>query len=111
MKNDENIAQRIEHALNSIDGLKRATPKAFLFTRIQARLDNIIKSRWENTALFISRPLVMALGLCLIITVNISVIIMKNSSKDALTERSVTSVLDEDEYYTTFATTDTIETP
>lgn len=110
MKNDENTERQIAEALNSIGAIKRATPKPYLLTRINARLNNQEKSVWENAAIFISRPAVMVLGLCLIIAINLSVILTNKSSKNnAVAERSVTSIVDE--YSTTFATIDNIENP
>ena len=66
MENDKNIERQIEDALNSINGINKATPKPYLLTRINTRLSNPVKSSWENVAVFISRPSVMALGLCLV---------------------------------------------
>ena len=112
MINDENINRRIEEALNSIDGIKRATPKAYLLTRINARLGNQAKNFWDNAAIFMSRPAVMVLGLCLILTINITVILQnKSSANNTVAERTVNTVADEDEYSTTFVTIDNIETP
>jgi len=112
MKNDENIERQIEAALNSIGSMQRATPKPYLFTRINARLNKQEKSIWENAAAFISRPAVMAISLCLILTVNISVLIINKSSTNNTTNESAVNITsDEDEYSTTFVTIDNIENP
>ena len=67
MKNNENIDRKIEAAFNSIDNIKRATPKIFLLTRINARLGNQAKSFWDNAALFMSRPVVMVSELFIVV--------------------------------------------
>ena len=112
MKNNENIDRKIEAAFNSIDCIKRAIPKPFLLTRINARLGNQAKNFWDNAALFMSRPVVMVSGLCLILTINLTVLLQnKSSANNTVAERTVNTVAEEDEYSTTFATIDNIETP
>lgn len=112
MINDENINRQIEEVLNSFDGIKRASPKPYLLTRINARLGNQAKNFWDNAAIFMSRPVVMVLGLCLILTINLTVFLQnKSSANNTVAERTVNTVVEEDEYSTTFATIDNIETP
>ena len=38
MKHGADIEKRVEETLNSLDGIKRATPQPWLFSRIKARL-------------------------------------------------------------------------
>ena len=110
MKNDENIDRQIEEALNSIGEIKRTSPKPYLLTRINARLNIQVKNFWEGVAVFISRPAVLVLGLCIILTANISVLLLNKSSLiNSATERSINSISDEDEYSTSFATIDNFE--
>lgn len=112
MENNENLDHRIEAAFKSINEIKRATPKPYLLTRINARIDTQLKSVWEITASFITRPLVLVMGLCLLITINVLVIIVNKSSKNnTVTERSVVSTMYDEEYTTSFATIDNIENP
>ena len=112
MINDENINRQIEAAFNSIGGIKRATPKPYLLTRINARLSNQVKSFWDNAAIFMSRPAIVILGLCLILAINLAVILQnKSSGNNTVAEHTVNAVADEDEYSTTFVTIDNIENP
>jgi hypothetical protein len=39
MKNLDNINNEIEKTLNSLEGIKQAEPKAFFYTRLQARME------------------------------------------------------------------------
>ncbi|MBC7423476.1 MAG: hypothetical protein H7334_08505 [Ferruginibacter sp.] len=110
MKNKEDINQKIDAAFNSLNNIKRASPKPYLLTRINARLDKEVKSIWETIAIYISRPLVMVLGLCLIIIINVSVILTNKSSSISAAERSVSSV-DDEENNVTFATIDNADIP
>ena len=110
MKTDDNNEKQIEAILNSIDNIQRASPAPYLHTRINARLNNPVRNIWENISSFISRPAVMVAGICLILTINISVLVVKNTSTaGAFTERSYT-IAGEDDEYTNLATIDNIET-
>lgn len=110
MKNKEDINQKIDAAFNSLNNIQRASPKPYLLTRINARLDKEVKSIWETIAIYISRPLVMVLGLCLIIIINVSVVLTNKSSSISAAERSVSSV-DDEENNVTFATIDNADIP
>lgn len=112
MINDQNIDRQIEKAIDSIDGIKRAIPKPYLLTRINARLGKDVKSIWDTVALFISRPALMVLGLCLIAAINIVVILQNRSSAgNRVAEHTINSMAEEDDFSATFATIDNIENP
>jgi len=113
MENNENWELKIEAAFNSINEIKTATPKPYLLMRINARLDTQLKSAWESAEFFITRPLVLVMSLCLIITINVLVILVNKSSKNNTTnERGVVSTtFDDEEYSTYFAIIDNIENP
>jgi hypothetical protein len=112
MKNDKNIQEQIEEALNSIGGIKKATAKPYLLTRINARLNGQPKSNWEKAAVFISRPYVMIVGLCLVIVINMGVILLNTSyANKTIAERSANTITDDDEYAVSFASIDNVENP
>lgn len=110
-ENDKNIAGRIEETLNSFEHIQRASPKPFLLTRINAQLNNKSKNIWEKTAFCISRPAVILFGLSLIIAINLSVILIHNSSKNKVNDYSITSTSEEEEYTIPFVTIENNETP
>jgi hypothetical protein len=110
MKSDEKIQQQIEETLNSIDNIQKATPPPYLLTRINARLNNPAKNIWENIAIFISRPAVTIAGICLLVTINISALVLKKAiSANPVAEHSSTTIADEEDEYTNLATIDYIE--
>jgi hypothetical protein len=111
MKSDENSEERLEEILNSIGDMQRAVPKPYLLTRINARMATPAKNVWENLAAFISKPAVMVAGICLLLTINISVLVYKNQTSGIATERSVTISAGEDDEYNNLATIDNIENP
>jgi len=73
MENNEHINKLTDEALNSLDGTGRATPKPYLLTRINARMQNEKESSWDIALKFISRPAVALAGLCLVIVINATV--------------------------------------
>lgn len=110
MKKDENNEKRMGDILNSIAGLQRAIPRPYLLTRINARLTNPGKNIWENMATFISRPSVVVAGIFVLLLVNISVFMYKNSTSTIpAAEQTYTVTADEYDEYNNLATIDNIE--
>ena len=70
MRDKQNMEKKVEEALNSLDGMERATPGPFFFTRVQARLQREDGSAWDQTLSFITRPAVALAGLCLVVLLN-----------------------------------------
>ena len=79
MKQDPNIQKKVEEALNSLDGIQRAQPAPYFFTRLTARIENNKKNVWENFGTFISRPLVAFATILVIVLLN-SIAFFKNDS-------------------------------
>ncbi len=80
MNNKEQIEKMIEDALNSVDGIGRATPKPFLMTRINARMSATQETAWERAGRFIARPVVVIAGLFLVLGINALVVAFNNNS-------------------------------
>ena len=73
MKQGSDIEKRVEDTLNSLDGIKRATPQPWLFSRIKARLSREEadeRTVWGAIESFLSKPAVVIAGLCLILLFN-----------------------------------------
>lgn len=64
MATEKEIALKVQQALESLDGVKRAEANPFLYTRVMARLQQQ-KSQWEKIARFIARP-VFALAIVIL---------------------------------------------
>ena len=75
MKNEQ-IVQRVEDALNSLDGMQRAEANPFLYTRIAARLANRTTPTnvWDRTARLIARPIFTGLVVAGLLLANYAVI-------------------------------------
>jgi hypothetical protein len=71
MNQQSEIEKRVEEALNSLDGIQRAEPQAWLFSRIKGRLlKEEEKTRWETISSFLSKPAVAIASLVLILGLN-----------------------------------------
>ncbi len=80
----KNIDQLVDVAMQSLDGIERATPKPFLLTRIHAGRQKqvAVQNTWNRIAGFLSKPLVATAGILLILGINITIIaISKNKDR------------------------------
>jgi Na+/proline symporter len=70
MKNDFLVEQKVNEALESLDGMQRASANPFLFTRVWQRVsaDN---NPWERVASFLARPVFAVAVLVFFLSVNI----------------------------------------
>ena len=74
------IGKRAEKALESLDGMKRAEPQPFFYTRLIARLERGEKNVWELAGSFLARPAVAIVGLCLILAFNVVILVQKETT-------------------------------
>lgn len=95
MNNNEHINKLIHDALNSLDAAARATPKPYLLTRLNARMQNEKESGWDNALRFISKPAIALVGLCLVIAINATVVTYNYAGKTAAADEQYAAV---DEY-------------
>jgi hypothetical protein len=89
-----NKEKSIDAILNSLEGVQRATPGPFFFTRVSARLQREQKSFWQMIAGVISRPSVAITGLCLVLLANIWVAVTQ-SEKTASAQSTEMTLTDE----------------
>ena len=83
----ENFDKKIEEVLHSIDGIKKATPAAFFFTRLEARMQKS-KSIWENITSFVARPAIAFACILVVIMINAIVIFSSSVSKKAIVQQN-----------------------
>lgn len=91
MKNEN----KIESILNCMDGMQRAEPKPFFFTRLEARMEK--KDHFETIIRFISRPAVVISSVLLIIFMN-AFIIFSNFHDPAQNNTASQEIASVDEY-------------
>jgi hypothetical protein len=83
MEQKRTIDGKIEKALESLDGMQRATPQPWLYARVKARLQREERTVWESIGSFLSKPAVAMAGLGMILILNIFVLFKQGNFQDA----------------------------
>ena len=69
-----------EDILNSLNGVHRAQPQPYFYTRLMAKLDKQ-RNGWEQVAGFISKPVFAIAAIALFLIINVAILF--NSSSNA----------------------------
>ena len=107
MDHNNNIQKLVNETLESLDGIQRAEPMPFLFTRVIARMNRNRNrdSGWEKLASLISKPAIAFASMLLFIAIN-AIVLFRVSENTTSTpqesalmagndfELSVTSIYD-----------------
>ena len=83
----EEFNKKIEDAMHSIDGLKKASPAPFFFTRLEARMLKE-KNIWEKITSFVAKPGIAFACICMVIVINSAVIFSLSATHTTITEQS-----------------------
>jgi hypothetical protein len=67
MTGRNNIDEKINAALCSLDNIRPATPKPFFYTRLQSRLNQKPDSVWTKIYTFLATPSIAMAMICLVI--------------------------------------------
>lgn len=87
---------KIDEILNSLDGIKRAEARPFMYTRVMARLqEDDVKSIWGRTVAFIARPVVALACLTAVIATNV-IFVINSEKSDTEVSVAVTNSVSED---------------
>lgn len=84
MVNKEHIENEVDKTLQSLEGIKRAQPNPYLFTRIMARMHK--HNGWEKVTYFIARPVIAFAVLLFVIVINALVVFQFNRTSSNETE-------------------------
>jgi hypothetical protein len=82
MEQKKTINGKIENALESLDGMQRATPQPWLYARVKARLQREERTVWESIGSFLSKPAVAMAGLGMILVLNVFVLFKQGNFQD-----------------------------
>ena len=94
MRQHNDIQHQAEAALNSLNGLSKASPGPYFFTRLQARMNRGSKNIWDQLVFTLNRP-VVAIGLAiLVIAINASVVLQEHESA-SMTDQTELTVTEE----------------
>ena len=83
MEPKKTIEGKIERALESLEGMQRATPQPWFYTRVKARLQREEKTIWVSIGSFLSKPAVAMAGLGMILVLNIFVLFKQDKLQHA----------------------------
>lgn len=79
MKADKRIENEVEKTLRALDGIERAEPKPFLYTRLKARMEQRAESKTQ--ARWHLRPAYLVASLVLLVGLNVWAVVQYNSQK------------------------------
>ncbi len=86
MKQRNDIEKRVEETLNSLDGIQRATPQPWLFSRIKKRLaEDEDRTVWGTVGGYLGKPAIAIAGLCVILMVNVFLVFNNQQNENAAT--------------------------
>lgn len=71
MNQESNRDEFLDRMLNSLDGVERAQPQPWFYTRLLARLKKEETTAWERISRLVSRPAVAITSLCLVLVLNV----------------------------------------
>ena len=91
-----------EDMLNSLEGLQKASPGVFFFTRVQARLQKDEVSLWSRIAYLVAKPGFTFATLFAIFLLNAAVLLYQRSNSGA-GAADQTEQLSAEDYNTTLA--------
>ncbi|RYY61818.1 MAG: hypothetical protein EOO05_05015 [Chitinophagaceae bacterium] len=90
-------AGRVDEVMESLDGIKRADPGPWFFSRLSAKLVHQQRSIWFSVGSFLSRPAVAVSGIMGILLLNM--VLLLNEQKEVKTVK-LPQVVTENEYVT-----------
>ena len=96
--------KEIENILNSLDGIRKASPGHFFYTRVQARLQKEEISFWGRITAFLSKPRVALATLFLICLLNAAALLYQQRAFSATSMADQIEQSGNDDYNTTLAT-------
>ncbi len=70
MTNRNDIEKLVNETLGSFDGIQKAGPRPFMFTRIMARMNQKEETIWERIAFLVSKPAVAFATVILFLAIN-----------------------------------------
>lgn len=76
MKNQEEIERQIDETVGALEGIKRAEPRPFFYTRLEARMDiPRMPQSYSSLPKFMARPTFVWSFLALVVLLNVGVVI------------------------------------
>jgi type IV secretory pathway component VirB8 len=83
MKTKNDIQKKVQEAMDSLNGIQRAEPQPYFYTRLIAKLQRNERTIWETTGSFLARPVVAVAGLCFILVMNAVILLRQDKDTSA----------------------------
>lgn len=97
MHKNVDIQTKVEKIMQSLEGIQSASPGAFFFTRVQARINRVEHNIWEILSAFIARPAVAFAVICLVVVMN-TVVVFEHKQSSAYFSDQPEQYLYEDDF-------------
>jgi hypothetical protein len=88
MNEYQDINKKVEEALNSLDGIQKAEPQPYFYTRLTGRLQRNEKTLWERMGSFLAKPTMAIACLCFILVFN-AFILFRQDGNDLKNPQSI----------------------
>ncbi|HLG41242.1 MAG TPA: hypothetical protein VI461_16295 [Chitinophagaceae bacterium] len=99
MNKQPDLNKKVDEALNSLDGIQRAEPQPFFYTRLTGRMQGNEKTFWETVSSFLSKPVIATASLCVILAFNAFFLFKQNNETNITpTEISKETLATDNEY-------------
>src|SRR5882757_2937405 len=98
MNKQSDTGKRAEKALESLEGIKKAEPQPFFYTRLMGRLQREEKTWWETTGAFLAKPVMVAICLGFILVFNAFILFRQDSDTDTSVTVQPTETGTDNEY-------------
>ncbi|MBE7173753.1 MAG: hypothetical protein INR73_24485 [Williamsia sp.] len=89
------IESKVEAVMNSLNGIQSASPGAFFYTRVQAKLQKEDINIWNRIGSLVARPAIAVTVVCLILLMNILVIVQQKAVSPLADQTEQSSYYDE----------------
>ena len=82
MKTQSHI-EKVNEILESLDGIKRAEPRPYFYTRLTARLQQKEKTLWETIGYYLSKPVLVAICLSFVLVFNAFILFRQDADTES----------------------------
>jgi hypothetical protein len=79
MSRQSDTGKKVNDALESLEGIQKAEPAPWFFTRVKARLEREKHNIWETTGSYMARPAIAIAGLIFILCINAAILFQKDT--------------------------------
>ena len=99
MNRQSDTGKKADKALESLNGIQRAEPQPYFYTRLIGRLQRDEKTLWETMGSFLAKPVIVAICLGFILVFNAFILFRQDSDKGSSSTASQTEQLVTDNEY------------